>query len=132
MYHRLKVLLKEKPNERFFGQFGRCHISMNPSNLDCGWYNYKSVLNQTITDLFGSADSVVNIGYLYTGVVVVNAGMVNSGLNRFSSRREALQYMVNHLFHRGVVIRRKIVAGAVGYNHAGRGTAVAHHFPEAI
>ena len=67
MYHRLKVLLKEKPNERFFGQFGRCHISMNPSNLDCGWYNYKSVLNQTITDLFGSTDSVVNIGYLYMG-----------------------------------------------------------------
>jgi hypothetical protein len=67
MYNRLKVILKENPNERFFGQFGRCHISLSPSNLDCGWYNYKSVLNQTITELFGSSDSVVNIGYLYMG-----------------------------------------------------------------
>lgn len=67
MYSRLKGLLQQFPSEKFFGQFGRCHISLQPSNIDCGWYNYESVLNQTVEDFFGSRDSVVNIGYLYKG-----------------------------------------------------------------
>lgn len=100
MYHRLKVLLKNNPNERFFGQFGRCHISLSPSNLDCGWYNYKSLVNQTITELFGSTDSVVNIGYLYMGM----GDDVHSEDWKETSRIEQEVNIIKNQVHEGMVL----------------------------
>lgn len=46
MYSRMKALLEKYPNSKFFGQFGRCHISNSQSNVDCGWYNFNSVMNR--------------------------------------------------------------------------------------
>jgi len=66
LYKRFSKALNENPNEGFFGQFGRCHISLTPSDIDCGWYNYKSVLNQLSTKYFKGKDSILNIGIFYS------------------------------------------------------------------
>jgi len=73
---------------------------MNPSNLDCGWYNYKSVLNQAITDLFGSADSVVNIGYLYMG----RGDDVHSEDWKETARIEQEVNIIKNQVHEGMVL----------------------------
>lgn len=65
MYNRFKEALETHKGGRFFGQFGRCHISESRSDIDCGWYGYESVLNQLIQSYFGSADSVISMGYFY-------------------------------------------------------------------
>lgn len=65
MYNRFKEALETHKGGRFFGQFGRCHISESRSDIDCGWYGYESVLNQLIQSYFGSPDSVISIGYFY-------------------------------------------------------------------
>jgi hypothetical protein len=65
MYSRFKEALETHKGGRFFGQFGRCHISESRSDIDCGWYGYESVLNQLINSYFGSPDSVISIGYFY-------------------------------------------------------------------
>jgi hypothetical protein len=46
MYSRMKSLLEKYPQSKFFGQFGRCHISNSQSDVDCGWYNFNSVMNR--------------------------------------------------------------------------------------
>lgn len=66
LYERFSNALKENPKEGFFGQFGRCHISLTPSDIDCGWYNYKSVLNQLSANYFKGNDSILNIGIFYS------------------------------------------------------------------
>jgi hypothetical protein len=65
MYSRFKEALETHKGGRFFGQFGRCHISESRSDIDCGWYGYESVLNQLINSYFGSPDSVISMGYFY-------------------------------------------------------------------
>ncbi len=66
LFERFSKALRENPDEGFFGQFGRCHISLTPSDVDCGWYNYKSVLNQLSSKYFGGKDSILNIGIFYS------------------------------------------------------------------
>ena len=69
MYSRFKEALETHKGGRFFGQFGRCHISESRSDIDCGWYGYESVLNQLINSYFGSPDSVISMGYFYKELV---------------------------------------------------------------
>ena len=65
MFQRYVRALNENPKGRFFGQFGRCHISETPSDVDCGWYAYESVVNRLIEYYFKSKDSVITMGYFY-------------------------------------------------------------------
>ena len=89
LYERFSKALKENPNEGFFGQFGRCHISLTPSDIDCGWYNYKSVLHQLSAKYFNGKDSVLNIGIFYsdrpnsiTAENVENTSILHAELDR--------------------------------------------------
>lgn len=65
MYQRFASALNQHPNGKFFGQFGRCHISETQSDIDCGWYSYESVVNRLIAYHFKSRDSVITVGYFY-------------------------------------------------------------------
>jgi hypothetical protein len=63
MYSRMKNLLDKYPEAKFFGQFGRCHISNVPSDVDCGWYNFNSVMNRLKSQ--DSTLKTVSIGIFY-------------------------------------------------------------------
>ncbi len=65
MYGRYVAALDQYPNGKFFGQFGRCHISETPSDVDCGWYAYESVVSRLVSQYFKNKDSVITIGYFY-------------------------------------------------------------------
>lgn len=65
IYKNISGLLNEFPKERFYGQFGRCHVSYAEQNGDCGWYGYHSVINKLKSRYFKSADSVLTIGIFY-------------------------------------------------------------------
>lgn len=65
MYERLKQLLDSFPQGKFFGQFGRCHVSKSKSDVDCGWFLYESVVSQLIKYYFKNSDSVITVGYFY-------------------------------------------------------------------
>ncbi len=65
MYQRFVKALDAHKGGKFFGQFGRCHISETPSDVDCGWYSYESVVNRLAAYYFKSVDSLITVGYFY-------------------------------------------------------------------
>lgn len=65
IYRNLSALLSNMPGERFYGQFGRCHVSYSEQNGDCGWFGYHSVVNKIRQRYFHSYDSVLTIGIFY-------------------------------------------------------------------
>lgn len=78
IYKNLSKLVRLHPAERFYGQFGRCHVAYEEQNGDCGWYGYHSVINKMRTRYFHSMDSLLTIGLFYSG----------SGDNNYYSDRE--------------------------------------------
>ena len=63
----LSKLLNQYPQEKFFGQFGRCHIVYSLSDKDCGWYDYHSVVNRLNERHFKSdSNAIVSIGIFYS------------------------------------------------------------------
>lgn len=65
IYQNLVQVLDGNPGERFYGQFGRCHVAYNEQNGDCGWYAYHSVINKLRSRY--KKDSILSIGILYDG-----------------------------------------------------------------
>lgn len=78
IYRNLSGLVSKFPAERFYGQFGRCHVAYEEQNGDCGWYGYHSVINKMQTRYFKSKDSLLTIGLFYSG----------NGDNNYYSDRE--------------------------------------------
>ena len=65
MYKNMVNLLQKYPTGKFFGQFGRCHISTNKQQQDCGWFEYNSLLTRLRTRYFKNNTSVLSIGIFY-------------------------------------------------------------------
>jgi len=67
MFRNLSKLLNQFPQEKFFGQFGRCHIVYSLSDKDCGWYDYHSVVNRLNERHFkNDSNAIVSIGIFYS------------------------------------------------------------------
>ncbi len=65
MFQNMVKLLKQYPSGKFFGQFGRCHISTNKQQQDCGWFEYNSLLTRLRTRYFRNDTSVLSVGIFY-------------------------------------------------------------------
>jgi hypothetical protein len=67
IFRNLANLLNKHPQEKFFGQFGRCHIVYSRSDKDCGWYDYHSVVNRLNERYFkDNSNAIVSIGIFYS------------------------------------------------------------------
>ena len=100
MYGRYIAALNAYPNGKFFGQFGRCHISETPSDVDCGWYSYESVVSRLVKQYFKSNDSIITIGYFYKDKdPLITAADVE---NQATLKRELQQLF--RPYHQGMVI----------------------------
>jgi hypothetical protein len=63
MYDILSALILQHPDEKYYGQFGRCHISQTQLNSECDWWDFSSVAKRLNE---GSAqDKVLSIGIFY-------------------------------------------------------------------
>jgi hypothetical protein len=67
IFRKFTKLLVEFPNEKFYGQFGRCHIAYSMQNGDCSWFGYHSVVNKLRTRYSKRAGDVLSIGIYYKG-----------------------------------------------------------------
>lgn len=65
MYRNMVALLSNNPNEKYYGQFGRCHTSLVKQQQDCGWFEYNSLLTRLRTRYFQNDTSVMSIGIFY-------------------------------------------------------------------
>jgi hypothetical protein len=66
MGRKFQQLLAADTTQKFFGQFGRCHVAYSKQDNDCGWYNYHSVCNKVRTNYFhGDSSKIVSIALFY-------------------------------------------------------------------
>ena len=65
MYRNMVALLNNNPQDKFYGQFGRCHTSLVKQQQDCGWFEYNSMLTRLRTRYFQNDTSVLSIGIFY-------------------------------------------------------------------
>lgn len=66
MGRKFQQLLAADTTQKFFGQFGRCHVAYSKQDNDCGWYNYHSVCNKVRTNYFhGDSSKIVSIAVFY-------------------------------------------------------------------
>jgi hypothetical protein len=65
MYRNMVALLNNNPQDKFYGQFGRCHTSLVKQQQDCGWFEYNSMLTRLRTRYFRNDTSVLSIGIFY-------------------------------------------------------------------
>ena len=65
MYRNMVALLNNNPQDKFYGQFGRCHTSLVKQQQDCGWFEYNSMLTRLRTRYFQDDTSVLSIGIFY-------------------------------------------------------------------
>lgn len=65
MYRNMVSLLNNNPQDKFYGQFGRCHTSLVKQQQDCGWFEYNSMLTRLRTRYFQNDTSVLSIGIFY-------------------------------------------------------------------
>jgi hypothetical protein len=68
IYRNITALLNSMPQEKFFGQFGRCHTSYSEQNGNCGWYGFNSVIRRLKTRYFKNDTAVLSIGVFYRGI----------------------------------------------------------------
>ncbi len=63
IYENMSTLIGANPGEKYYGQFGRCHISQTELNEECDWYAFSSIakrLNEGV-----AKDRVLSIGIFY-------------------------------------------------------------------
>jgi len=66
MGRKFQQILAADTNQKFFGQFGRCHVAYSKQDNDCGWYNYHSLCNKIRTKYFrGDSSKIVSIALFY-------------------------------------------------------------------
>jgi hypothetical protein len=64
MFQNMKRLFVEYPNAKFYGQFGRCHVSLIRTKDDCNWVDFRSIANR-LQEFEPTQDKVVSIGIFY-------------------------------------------------------------------
>lgn len=64
MFQNMKRLFEEFPNAKFYGQFGRCHVSLIKTKDDCNWVDFRSIANR-LQEYKHTKDKVVSIGIFY-------------------------------------------------------------------
>lgn len=64
MFQNMKLLFEEFPNAKFYGQFGRCHVSLIRTKDDCNWVDFRSIANR-LQEYKHTKDKVVSIGIFY-------------------------------------------------------------------
>lgn len=83
MYKNILNYIAIHPNEKIFGQFGRCHIASEKQDSPCNWYDFKSLvsrLNSTNTPwLFGK---VCSIAYFYNGDITFTKSIGENGFTK--------------------------------------------------
>lgn len=67
IYRNIVKLLDANPNEKFYGQFGRCHTAYEEQNADCSWYGYHSVVNKLRSRYYKNPEKVLTVGIFYKG-----------------------------------------------------------------
>ncbi len=65
IFQNMVSLLNKYPDMRFFGQFGRCHVSYAQQQQDCGWFEYSSTINRLKSRYFSNDSSLMSIGIFY-------------------------------------------------------------------
>lgn len=63
MFANLKELLDQNPEEKYFGQFGRCHISLKEIDYECEWWAFSSLVKRLNESEY--KDQVLNIALFY-------------------------------------------------------------------
>lgn len=63
LYDNITALIRARPGEKFYGQFGRCHVSQATLTQDCDWWDFSATAKRLNE---GSAmDSVLSIAIFY-------------------------------------------------------------------
>lgn len=67
MLKEFEKLLTQYPNDKFYGQFGRCHIGQNGDENECNWYNFRPIATR-ITELQNveMKGKVMTLAIIYT------------------------------------------------------------------
>ena len=63
MFGRLNELMKEYPEKKFYGQFGRCHSIREVEDKECEWFAFKSTMERIIRENPGV--KTVSMGMFY-------------------------------------------------------------------
>ncbi len=63
MFANLKELLDQNPEEKYFGQFGRCHISLKEIDYECEWWAFSSLVKRLNESEY--KNQVLNIALFY-------------------------------------------------------------------
>jgi hypothetical protein len=63
MFNNLKSLIQSNPKSKFYGQFGRCHISQTELNKECDWWGFNS-LAKRIGDKLPET-KIISVGIFY-------------------------------------------------------------------
>jgi len=63
IYQNIKNLMDANPSEKFFGQFGRCHTSLNTTGSDCNWYDISPTVKRL--DEGVAQGKVLNLAIVY-------------------------------------------------------------------
>lgn len=64
MFANFKKLLLNNPDQKYFGQFGRCHVSLTETNYECEWWAFNSLAKRLNESEF--KNSVMSLGIYYT------------------------------------------------------------------
>lgn len=65
IYKNLSKLMDENKKEKYYGQFGRCHISYREQNGDCGWFGYNSTMAKFVSRYKDKEGGALSIGIFY-------------------------------------------------------------------
>ncbi|MDP2175189.1 MAG: erythromycin esterase family protein [Bacteroidota bacterium] len=63
MFNQLKSLMAQNPTEKFYGQFGRCHVSQTELNSECNWWAFNALAKRIQNKLPDS--KIISIGIFY-------------------------------------------------------------------
>jgi len=46
MFNQFHKIINKHPDQKFFAQFGRCHVPLSNQSKACNWYNYNSIAHR--------------------------------------------------------------------------------------
>jgi len=116
MFQNFTEILNTYPNEKFYGQFGRCHASLTKSNNDCGWFNYYSLMSKLKKNYFRDSNELVSMCILYpnrgdylTSEDLANMGIIKAEINALNEKEinKVMIYDLNSAEGQIVELRKK-------------------------
>ena len=79
MYKEFMDHLKANPNDNFFAQFGRCHVSIITQEEACSWYDYNSIAQR----LNNSTDSAIKNKVCTIAIMYPKESMDQQSANKY-------------------------------------------------